>query len=329
MRAVVFTGAGGPEVVTISDVPVPVPGPGELLVRVHASALNRADLLQRDGEYQVPPGQSAIPGVEVAGTVQEWGDRVGGFDRGDRVFGVVEGGGFAEYCLLDEGMANRVPDAWGFAQAAATAESWLTANETLFELGGLTAGQSVLVHASASGVGTAMVQQAVHAGAVVYGTAGSPPKADAVRALGATEVIDHRTHDFAAELLRLTGGQGVDLVMDFLGGAGLARNLSVLRHGGCVVAAGLLDGTEGAHMNLLDLIERRLQIKGSSLRLRPMAEKREVNARFRRRWLARLLADEIRPVIHAQYRLEEIGEALREMEHNRNIGKIILWVRHA
>ena len=328
MRAVVFRGAGGPEVVSLADVPTPVPGPGELLVRVHATALNRADLLQRDGEYHVPKGQSTIPGVEIAGVVEALGAHATGFKPGDRVFGVVEGGAFAEYCRLDAGMANPVPAAWGFAEAAATAESWLTANETLFTLGGLTAGQSVLVHASASGVGAAMVQQAVRAGAVVYGTASSPSKIDAVKALGAKEVINHRAHEYAAELMRLTAGEGVDLVMDFLGGMALARNLSVLRRGGCVVAAGLLDGTEDASMNLLDVIERRLQIKGSSLRLRPIAEKREVNARFRERWLARLLRDEVRPVIHTSYQIEEINTALQEMEENRNIGKIVLWIRH-
>ncbi|HZM82127.1 MAG TPA: NAD(P)H-quinone oxidoreductase [Candidatus Limnocylindrales bacterium] len=329
MHAVVFKGAGGPEVVTIADVPRPEPGPSELLVRVHASALNRGDLLQRDGEYHVPEGQSAIPGVEIAGVVESCGPHASGFRQGDRVFGVVEGGGFAEYCRLDAGMANPVPGAWGFAAAAATAESWLTADETLFTLGGLAAGESVLVHASASGVGTAAVQQAVLAGAVVYGTAGLPSKVDAVRALGAAEVVNHRTHDFVDELLRLTGGRGVDLVLDFLGGKGLGRNLSVLRHGGCLVAAGLLDGVVDAHMNQLDVIERRLQIKGSSLRLRPMAEKRMVNARFRQRWLDRLLCDEIRPVIHAEYRIEEINSALQEMEENHNIGKIVLWIRHA
>ncbi|MGH3742155.1 MAG: NAD(P)H-quinone oxidoreductase [Micromonosporaceae bacterium] len=326
MRAVVCRGVGGPEAVVIAELPRPRPGPDDLLVRVHASALNRGDLLQRDGEYQVPEGQSSVLGVEVAGTVESCGERVVDHRPGDRVFGVVAGGGFAEYCLLDRGMANPIPSAWGFREAAATAEAWLTADETLFELGGLVAGQTVLVHASASGVGATMVQLARHVGARVYGTAGSAAKASAVRALGAEHVIDYRAQDFVPEVSRLTGGQGVDLVMDFIGGAWLERNLRVLRDGGRLILVGLLDGLD-ARLDMLEVVARRLQIKGSSLRLRPIEQKREVNRRFQQRWLARLQADKIRPVIHAEYPFEEIHAAQREMEDNRNVGKIVLRVR--
>lgn len=326
MKAVVYTRAGGPEVVALADVPSPAPTGDYLLVRVHATALNRGDVLQRNGEYEVPAGQSTIPGVEIAGTVEGWGEHVTGFHRGERVFGVVEGGGFAELCLLDQGMANRVPEAWGFREAAAAAESGLTANETLFTLGGLKAGQRVLIHAGASSIGTTMIQMAHHAGATVFCTVGSPRKAEAVRALGAAAAIDHRSQDFVPEVLRLTGGRGVELVMDFVGGAYLARNLAVLGHGGCLVVVGLLDGLE-APLDLLRVVERRLQIKGSSLRLRPMEEKREVNRRFRERWLDVPARDAFRPVIHAEYPLEELRAAQEEMEANRNIGKIVLRVR--
>jgi NADPH2:quinone reductase len=323
MRAIVYTGAGGPEVVELQEIPRPVAAGDQLLIKVHASALNRGDLLQRQGEYVVPPGQSTIPGVEIAGTVEEWGERVSGFQRGDRVFGVVEGGGFAEYCLLDRGMANPIPAAWGFREAAATAESWLTANETLFTLGGLAPAQSVLIHAGASSIGTTMIQMARRVGATVYCTVGSPRKAEAVRALGADAAIDYRSTDFVPEVLHRTSGRGVDLVMDFVGGAYLSRNLSALRTGGCLVVVGLLDGLD-AQLDLLRVVERRLQIKGSSLRLRPMEEKREVNRRFRERWANILERDEVRPVIHAEYRFDEIHAAQREIEENRNIGKIVL-----
>lgn len=325
MKAVLYEGTGGPEVIALRDVPRPTPSGDALLVRVWATALNRGDVLQRQGEYLIPEGQSSIPGVEIAGTVEGWGERVTGFRKGQRVFGVVEGGGFAEYCLLDRAMANPIPDAWSFREAAAAAESFLTANETLFTLGGLEAGQRVLVHAGASSIGTTMVQMAKHAGAKVFCTVGSPQKVDALLALGADAAIDYKSQDFVREVMRLTEDRGVELLMDFIGGAYLARNLSVLQRGGCLVVVGLLDGLE-APLDLLLVVERRLQLKGSSLRLRPMVEKREVNQRFRDRWMDVLARDELRPVIHAEYPLEELQAAQAEMEANRNIGKIVLRI---
>ena len=323
MRAVIYEGSGGPEVVKLREVPRPVPTREALLVKVHATALNRADLLQRHGEYQVPEGQSPIPGVEVAGTVEGWGEDVKGFTRGQRVFGVVEGGGLADYCLLDQGMANPIPEGFSFEEAAATAESCLTANETLFTLGQLQHGQAVLIHAAASSIGTTMVQMARHVGATTYCTVGTRRKMDALRALGADAVFDRREQDFVAEVLRLTHGEGVSLVMDFVGGAFLERNLAVLGHEGCLVLVGLLDGMS-AQVDLLRIVQRRLQLKGSSLRLRPMREKRQVNERFRQRWMEVLDRGELRPVIHERYPLEDVGAALADMEANRNIGKLVL-----
>ncbi|WP_164002919.1 NAD(P)H-quinone oxidoreductase [Pyxidicoccus caerfyrddinensis] len=323
MRAVIFEGSGGPEVVKLREVARPVPTREALLVKVQATALNRADLLQRQGEYQVPEGQSPIPGVEVAGTVEAWGEDVKGFTRGQRVYGVVEGGGLAEYCLLDQGMANPIPTGFDFAEAAATAESCLTANETLFTLGQLQRGQAVLIHAAASSIGTTMVQMARHVGATTFCTVGTQRKVEALRALGADEVFNYREQDFVREILRLTRDEGVPLVMDFVGGAFLERNLAVLGHEGCLVMVGLLDGMT-AQVDLLRIVQRRLQLKGSSLRLRPMREKREVNERFRQRWLEVLARGELRPVIHARYPLEDVGAALADMEANRNIGKLVL-----
>ncbi|AGC43833.1 PIG3 family NAD(P)H quinone oxidoreductase [Myxococcus stipitatus DSM 14675] len=332
MRAVLFEGSGGPEVVKLREVPRPVPPREALLVKVHATALNRADLLQRQGEYHVPEGQSSIPGVEIAGTVEAWGEDVKGFTRGQAVFGVVEGGGLAEYCLLDQGMALPIPSCFDFAEAAAASESCLTANETLFALGQLQRGQAVLIHAAASSIGTTMVQMARHVGATTYCTVGTAAKVEALRALGADEVFNHREQDFVREVLRLTRGEGVPLVMDFIGGAYLERNLAVLGHEGILVLVGLLDGMT-AQVDLLRVVQRRLQLKGSSLRLRPLREKREVNARFRQRWMEVLARGELRPVIHARYPLEDVQSALAEMEANRNIGKLVLTLegntRHA
>jgi len=326
MKAVVYTRAGGPEVVAFAEVPRPVPTGDLMRVRVHATALNRGDVLQRQGEYEIPAGQSTIPGVEVAGTVDALGERVTGFRLGERVFGVVEGGGFAEYCLLDQGMANRIPEGWGFREAAAAAESGLTSNETLFTLGGLEAGQRVLIHAGASGIGTTMIQMAHHVGATVFATVGSQEKADAVRTLGVSGAIHHRRQDFVQEVLNWSDGRGIELVMDFVGGAYLSRNLEVLRPGGCLVVVGLLEGLE-APINLLRVVEKRLQLKGSSLRLRPMEEKREVNRRYQQRWLDVLGRHMLRPIIHAEYPLAEVKAAQEEMEAHRNIGKLILWVQ--
>jgi putative PIG3 family NAD(P)H quinone oxidoreductase len=325
MKAIIYEGSGGPEVVKWRDVPAPVPTGDALLVKVHVTALNRGDILQRQGEYPVPEGQSAIPGIEIAGTVEAWGENVKGFTRGQRVFGVVEGGGFAEYCLLDQGMANPIPEALDYREAAATAESFLTANETLFSLGQLQPGQTVLIHAGASSIGTTMVQMVRHLGATAYCTVGSRRKVEALRALGADEVIDYKEQDFVREVLHLTRGEGVSLVMDFVGGAYLERNLSVLKHEGCLVVVGLLDGLS-ARLDLLRVVERRLQLKGSSLRLRPMHEKRQVNERFRQRWMEVLARGALRPVIHAEYPLEDVVAAQAEMEAHRNIGKIVLSV---
>ncbi len=325
MRAVSYEGAGGTEVIAFRDVPRPSPTADSLLVRVHAAGLNRGDVLQRQAAYEVPPGQSRIPGVEIAGVVEGWGERVNGYRGGERVFGVVEGGGFAEYCLLDAEMANPVPEPWSFEVAAATAESFLTANETLFELGQLEPEQSVLVHAGASSIGMTMVQMARHIGATVYCTVGSDDKRRRLLELGAEAAIHRHTHDFAAEVRRLRRGAGVSLVMDFIGGACLARNLSILEPGGCLVVVGLLDGL-AAELDLLLVVERRLQIKGSSLRLRPMGEKRAVNRRFRQRWLELLARDALRPVVHAVYPIDQLARAQTEMEANRNMGKIVLTV---
>lgn len=326
-RAVVCDGFGGPEVLRIAEVPRPEPGPGQLLVRVRASALNRADLLQRAGEYAPPAGESPILGIELAGEVEAWGEGVEDFERGQRVFGIVGSGAYAEHCLLDAGMAVPVPGGWSWAEAAAVPEVFYTADTTLFELGELAAGESVLIHAAASGVGTACIQLAREVGAArIFCTAGSEEKLARCRELGApAEVIGiHRgRQDFVAEVRRHTEGAGVDVVEDFIGIDYLARNLAVLKDGGRLVQVGLLSGWAG-EIDLLPVVLRRLQIKGSALRPRPLEDKRAITRKFRERWLPLLVAGRLRPVIDSVYPFERVAAAHHRMESNQSFGKIVL-----
>lgn len=331
MRAVVCDGHGGPEVLKIAEIPRPEPGPGQLLVRVRASALNRADLLQRDGEYSPPPGESAILGVEIAGEVESWGDGVEGFRRGQGVLGIVGSGGYAEHCLLDAGMAVPVPEGWSWVDAAAVPEVFYTADTTLFELGELGPGQSVLIHAAASGVGTACIQLAREAGAArIFCTAGSDEKLARCRELGApVEVIgiNRKTQDFVEEIRRMTGntggGAGVDVVEDFIGIEYLSRNLSILKDGGRLVVVGLLSGWEG-NIDLLPVVLRRLQIKGSAMRPRSIEDKRAITRKFRERWLPLLVAGRLRPVIDSVFPFDQVAAAHERMESNESFGKIVL-----
>lgn len=325
MKAVTMSGTGGPEVLAIGEAATPVPGPEQLLLRVRASALNRADTMQRRGAYPPPPGDSEILGLELAGEVESWGEAVSGFSKGDRVFGLVGGGGYAEYGLLDHKMAMPMPEGWSFAEAAAVPEVFFTANETVFVLGGLQAGETALIHAGGSGVGTAAIQMAREAGATTYFTAGSQDKIERATALGAKAGINYKTHDFAEEIMRLTGGEGVDLVEDFLGASYLERNLSILKEHGRLVLVALMGGAK-TEIDLAVVMRRRLQVFGSVMRSRPLADKREITARFRERWLPLLVAGKIKPIIDSVYPLEKAREAHEAMEANQNFGKIILEV---
>lgn len=325
-RAVICDGHGGPEVLKIGEIPRPEPGPGQLLVRVRASALNRADVLQRHGEYSPPAGESAILGVEIAGEVEGWGEGVEGFRKGQGVLGIVGSGGYAEHCLLDAGMAVPVPEGWSWVDAAAVPEVFYTANTTLFELGELAAGQSVLIHAAASGVGTACIQLAREVGAArIFCTAGSDEKLARCRELGGpVEVIgiNRKTQDFVEEVRKHAPG-GVDVVEDFIGIDYLARNLAVLKDGGRLVVVGLLSGWEGG-IDLLPVVLRRLQIKGSAMRPRSIEDKRAITRTFQERWLPLLVAGRLRPVIDSVFPLEQVAAAHERMESNESFGKILL-----
>ena len=323
MRQVTLPAYGGPEVLTMADAPEPEPGPGELLVRVRAAGVNRADCLQRAGTYPMPPGLGNVPGLEIAGEVAGAGPGVESFRVGDRVFGLVAEGGYAEYALLDAGLAVPIPEDWSFVEGAAVIEVFCTANETVFELGGLGEGQAVLVHAGASGVGTAAVQMAKQAGATVHFTAGSRSKIDRVLALGADHGILYKTEDFVEEVLRMTRGEGVDVVEDFIGADYLARNLSVLKPAGTLLLVGLMGG-QVAPFALGGMLRKRLSIRGFTLRAQPVENKRAIVGRFRERWLPLLAAGTIRPIIHAVVPFAQVCRAHEMMEANENFGKIIL-----
>ncbi len=325
MKAVVNNGYGGFEVMEIRDVPAPEPGPNQVLVRVHAAALNYADTMQRRGEYQVPEGQTPIMGVEIAGEVAGWGSGVSGVSRGQRVFGLVEGGGYAEYCLMEREMVMTIPERWSYETAVAVPEAYYAANEPIFHLGNLQAGQSVLIHAGGSGVGSAAIQMALHAGAHVFTTVGSLEKGSKVLALGAHVVINYKVHDFAEVILRHTKGQGIDLIEDFIGGAYFKRNISCLKTGGTLLLVGLLDGYT-SEIEIAPVILRRLQIKGTAIRNRSLEEKRNVRERFEDRWLQPLIDGKLKPIVNSSYPIERVADAHRELEEGKHFGKIVLLI---
>ena len=323
MRAVVCSGTGGPEVLAIGPAPRPVPGKNQLLVRVQACALNRADLLQCRGLYPPPAGESEILGLELAGEVVEVGAGVTTFTPGDRVFGLVGGGAYAEFALLDAEMALPMPAQWDFTTAAAVPEVFFTAFETLFTRGELVNGESVLIHAGASGVGTAAIQLARRAGASVYVTAGSDEKIARCCELGASGGVNYREMDFAEGVRALTDGTGVDLIEDFIGADYLERNLALLRPLGRLVMIAFMGGAK-AEINLASILSRRLTVRGFVMRSQSLAEKREITGRFREQVLPDLVGGTLRPVIDSVYPVTEVGDAHRRMAANENIGKILL-----
>ena len=327
MKAIIRTGDGGPEVLQLAEVPSPTPIATQVLVDVHATALNRADLIQRRGGYPPPSGESEILGLEIAGTVSAIGDAVGdGVSKGDRVFGLVGGGGYAEQAVIDYRMAMPIPDEWSFEQAAAVSEVFFTANENIFTLGKLSAGETILIHAGGSGVGSAGIQISRHAGATVFVTAGTPEKIDKCEALGAIKGINYKTTDFVAEIQRLTDGQGVDVVLDFIGAPYLERNLSILKTKGRLLQVGLIAGAT-AEINLGAVMRNRLQVIGSVMRPQSIDEKIAITQRFVERWLPELKRGVLQPIIDTVFPLAQARQAHEHMEANRNFGKILLKAR--
>jgi putative PIG3 family NAD(P)H quinone oxidoreductase len=323
MQAITMSVPGGPEVFRLTTVPDPTPAAEQILVRVRATALNRADVMQRMGQYPPPPGESDILGLELAGEVEAIGAAVKDIAPGDRVFGLVGSGGYAEKAVIDARMAMPIPSGWSFVQAAAVPEVFFTAQETLFTLGGLQESETVLIHAAASGVGTAGIQMARETGARIFVTAGSAEKIQRCIELGATTGCNYKEQDFAEWVKEVTNGQGVDVIEDFIGAAYWERNLRSLKTGGRLVLVGLMGGVK-IEANLGLLMTKRLQIFGSVLRSRPLADKIAITRSFRSKWLPLLAAGRIKPVVDRVFPLAQVADAHRYMEENRNFGKIIL-----
>lgn len=322
MRAITIPEHGGPEVLTLAEVADPVPGPDEILVRVEHSALNRADTLQRRGGYPDPVRRDVeIPGLEYAGVVDAIGDRVTAWSLGDRVMGIESGACYAELVVTHERQALPVPASLDPADAAAAPEVFLTAWDALVVQGGLTSGRWALVHAGASGVGTAAIQIATAIGARIAVTC-SVGKADACRALGADVVLERSPADWLAELNRLVP-EGVDVVLDVIGGEEVDRNLAAVRREGTIVQVGLMGGGR-TPVNLGLLLTKRVHWIGTTLRARPLEQKIAVCQRFIAEVLPLFDAGSLRPVIDSRFPLERAADAHRHMEADANVGKILL-----
>ena len=326
MQAILVREPGGPEQLTLGGHPSPIPERDELLVRVRATALNRADLMQRQGKYPPPPGASEILGLELAGTVEAIGDACAGWAEGDRVFGLLPGGGYAEYAVLPARMAMRIPENLSFEEAAAIPEVFLTAYQALFWLGTLDEGQRVLVHAGASGVGTAAIQLATAAGAPVVVTA-SAPKHDLCLALGAEAAIDYRSEDFAERIDDLTDGCGVDLIIDFIGAPYFHKNIASLATDGRLVLLAMMGGSRVDNLNLAALFRKRIHLITSTLRSRSRDYKIRLTQDLAARCLPQFESGHLKPIIDSTYDWRDVQEAHRRMEANENAGKIVLVVR--
>ncbi|MFN8039082.1 MAG: NAD(P)H-quinone oxidoreductase [Acidimicrobiales bacterium] len=324
MRAVVLSTYGGPEVLELLEVPDPVPGPEEVVVAVAATALNRADLLQRRGFYPGPAMEHEVPGMELAGVVVERGERATAWEVGDHVMGIVGGGAYAERIAVHERQLLPVPASVPLADAAAIPEVWITAFDALVVQGGLTSGRTALVHAGASGVGTASIQIAKAMGAAIVVTA-SAGKLDACRQLGADLAVDYASEDFVAAARELTGGAGVDVVLDVIGGDYVDRNVDAVRVGGRIVQVGVMGGGV-TPVNIGKLLPKRASLIGTVLRARPIEEKIAITQRFGAEVLPLFDRGEVRPVIDSRFALADIAAAHERMEANANVGKIVVDV---
>jgi len=323
MRAVEFTGAGGPEVAAVAERPVPEPGPGEVLVRVAAAGINRADVQQRRGFYPPPAGTTDIPGLEVSGTVAAVGADVQGYDAGARVCALLAGGGYAEYVTVPAGQLMPVPEGVDLVEAAALPEVAATVYSNLFLEAGLAAGDTVLIHGGAGGIGTMAIQLVAAAGAHPIVTAGTPEKLEYCRGFGAEAGIDYRTEDFVDRIRELTAGHGADIVLDVVGAKYLERNVRALAVGGRLVVIGLQGGVK-AELDLGALMSRRARIIGTTLRSRPAAEKARIVAGTVERVWPLVEAGTVRVAVERTFPLEQVAQAHEFFDSGEHRGKLLL-----
>ncbi len=326
MKAIVIEKSGAGGSLVYRDVPDPIVGPDDLLVAVRACALNRADVLQRMGGYPQPGPRPEfeIPGLEYAGEVVEAGSRVEGFAPGDRVMGLVPGGGYAELVSVPQRLALKVPDSLSWQEAGATPEVYITAHDALIQCS-LQAGERVLIHAVGSGVGVAGVQIAKAMGASqVFGTAGSAEKLARAAELGLDVGVNYREQDFAEVVREATAGAGVDVVLDVIGADYWERNLRALARQGRMVEVGLMSGADLQNASLGPLLMKRLQVRGTTLRARPLEQKAQATRAFEKSVLPHIASGRIKVVVDSVYPLSEAAAAQAYMEANANFGKIVL-----
>ncbi|AVT74990.1 NAD(P)H quinone oxidoreductase [Rhodopseudomonas palustris] len=325
MTVVGISKPGGPEVLLPETRDVPKPGPGEILVKVAAAGVNRPDVAQRSGSYPPPPGASDLPGLEIAGEVVALGDGASRHKLGDKVMSLVAGGGYAEYCIAQDAQAMKVPAAYSMIEAGATPETLMTVWHNVFERGGLQPGETLLVHGGSSGIGTMAIQLAVALGSKVITTVGSQDKADACLKLGASRAINYKTEDFVAAVKEATGGKGVEVILDMVGGDYIERNYDAAAMDGRIVQIAFLGGAK-SNVNFVKLMTKRLHHTGSTLRPRSNADKAAMVAAIEAKVLPLLEQGRIKPLIDGTFALRDAADAHRRMETSQHIGKIVLTV---
>jgi NADPH2:quinone reductase len=326
MNAVEITSFGKPEVLCLAERPDPVAGAGEVLIRVAAAGVNRPDVLQRKGHYPVPKGASDLPGLEVAGVIES-GDAMAmaaaGFKVGDRVCALVAGGGYAQLCVAPVGQCLPVPAGLSDIEAASLPETFFTVWSNVFDRAHLKAGETLLIQGGTSGIGVTAIQMAKAAGATVIATAGSDEKCVACVGLGADHAINYKSHDFVDEVKRITGGRGVDVVLDMVAGAYVAREIDCLAEDGRIAIIAVQGGVE-AHIDAGLVLRRRLTISGSTLRPRPVAFKAAIARALKTTVWPWIESGQIKPVIHQVFPADQAAEAHTLMESNQHIGKLVL-----
>ena len=326
MTGIVIRGKGGPEVLEPAELPIPAPGAGQVLIKVEAAGVNRPDIQQRLGAYPPPPGHSPLPGLEVAGAIAAVGPGVTRWQPGDRVAALVNGGGYAQYCLAEEPVALPVPAGLDTIEAAALPETVFTVWNNVFERGGLAAGEWLLVHGGSSGIGVTAIQLGKALGAHVIATAGSPEKCAACRQLGADVAVNYRTQDFVEAVKQATGGRGVNVTLDMVGGAYTERNIVAAAEDGRIVQIATLGGSD-ATINLARLMVKRVTLTGSTLRPRRREVKASFAAAIEQAVWPLIAAGKFKVVIDQTFALRDAAAAHRRMETSQHIGKIVLVVR--
>jgi len=324
MREIVFDGAGGPDVIRVREVPVPAPGAGQVLIEVAAAGVNRPDILQREGNYPPPPGESDVPGLEVAGRVAAVGDGVTALQVGSEVCALLGSGGYAEYALADARLCLPVPRGLSLVEAAGIPETYLTVFDNVFTRGRLKPGETILIHGGSSGIGSTAIQLAKLFGSQVIVTAGSPEKCAFCRTLGADHAIDYKAQDFVAAVKALTAKRGVDVILDMVGGSYIQKDLSLLGIEGRLVQIAFLEGSTVENFNFMPLMLKRLTMLGSTLRARSADQKAEVARALKEKIWPSLERGKALPVINATFPLDDARAAHELMESSKHVGKIVL-----